>query len=105
MAFRIRDVFRCKPGRASALVEVFRRVGPLFEREHGFRRPRILVDYVAPYWTVVLEAEVESLAQFDEHMATYAKSAAIREAMAGYLEHVEGGHREVFRIVDVPPGE
>jgi hypothetical protein len=104
MAFLIRDVFRCKPGRASALVEVFRRVGPLFEQAHGFRRPRILVDYVTSYWTVVLEAEVESLAQFDEHMATYASTPAIREAMAGYLENVEGGHREVFRIVDVPAG-
>ncbi len=101
MAYLIRDVFRCKPGHASALVDVFRRVVPLFEREHGFHRQRILVDYVASYWTVVLEAEVASLAQFDEHMATYATTPAIRDAMAGYLEHVEGGHREMFRIVDV----
>ena len=104
MAFLIRDVFRCKPGKAGALVDVFRRAGPHFERLHGFRRQRVLVDYVASYWTVVLEAEVDSLAQFDEHMATYANTPEIRAAMAGYLEHVEGGHREIFRIVEIGGG-
>ena len=100
MAYLIRDVFRCKPGHATALVDVFRRVAGVFEREDGFRNTRILVDFVAPYWTVVLEAELDTLAAFDEHMATYASNPEVREAMAGYLEHVEGGHREIFRIVD-----
>jgi hypothetical protein len=32
-------------------------------------------------------------------MASYGSRPEVREAMAGYLDLVEGGHREIFRIV------
>lgn len=97
--YLIRDVFRCKPGMAKLLVEKLRATIPSTESGDGFRNSRILVDYVATYWTVVWEGEIESLAQFDHHMANYGKRPEVQEAMSGYLELVEGGHREIFRIV------
>jgi len=48
---------------------------------------------------VVLEGEVESLAQFDHHMANYASRPAVQEAMRGYTDLVIEGYREVFRIL------
>jgi hypothetical protein len=97
--FLIRDVFRCKPGAAKVLVEKLRATIPSTEREDGFRNCRLLVDFVADYWTVVWEAEIESLEQLERHMASYGSRPEVREAMAGYLDLVEGGHREIFRIV------
>lgn len=97
--FLIRDVFHCKPGKARELAEKLRATLPSSEREDGFRNCRLLVDFVATYWTVVWEAEVESLQQFEHHMAGYSGRPEVRAAMAGYLDLVDSGHREIFRIV------
>jgi hypothetical protein len=64
-----------------------------------FRNCRVLVDAVANYWTVVLECEFESLSDFEHHLAEYGRRDDVREAMAGYMDLVEGGRREIFRIV------
>jgi hypothetical protein len=95
----VRDVFRCRPGQAGEVARRLRLTIPSSEAEDGFRRSRILVDYVSSYWTVVLEAEVENLSQFEHHMANYAARPEVREAMAGYTELVVEGHREIFRIL------
>ena len=97
--YLIRDVFRCKPGKSRALAEKLAATIPSTEREDGFRNCRLLVDVVAGYWTVVWEAEVESLAQLEHHMAHYGSRPAVVEAMRGYHDLVEGGHREIFRIL------
>jgi heme-degrading monooxygenase HmoA len=97
--FLIRDVFRCKPGKARELAEKLRSTLPSSEREDGFRNCRLLVDFVATYWTVVWEAEIESLQQFEHHMDGYSGRPEVRAAMAGYLDLVDGGHREIFRVL------
>jgi heme-degrading monooxygenase HmoA len=94
----IRDVFRCKPGKAKVLVEKIRATLASTEAQDGFKNSRILVDVVANYWTVVWEAEVETLERFEHHMAHYSSRPEVQEAMAGYLDLVEGGHREIFRL-------
>jgi hypothetical protein len=60
---------------------------------------RVMVDYVASYWTVVLQAEVEDLGQFEQHMTHLAQNKAFQQATQGYMELVEGGHREIYRIL------
>ena len=96
--YLIRDVFRCKPGKAKLLVEKLKATIPSTAAEDDFRNSRVLVDFVAQYWTVVWEAEVESLERFEHHMAQYSTRPEVQQAMAGYLDLVEGGHREIFRI-------
>ena len=95
----LRDVFQCKPGKARELAERLKRTIPVMETHDGFRNSRVMVDLVASYWTVVLEAEVEDLGAFERHMATYSSRNEVREAMDGYMELVTGGHREVYRII------
>ena len=97
--YLVRDVFRCKPGKARDLAGRFKRLLPAMEREDGFVNGRVMVDAVADYWTVVLEAEFESLAQFEKHMAEFSQRAEVKEVMAGYMELVEGGHRELYRLI------
>ena len=95
----VRDVFRCRPGKARLVAERFKATIPSMERDDGFTRCRVMVDYVASYWTVVLEAEVEDLERFDRHMAEFGARPEVREVLDGYLELVEGGHREIYRLV------
>lgn len=96
--YLVRDVFRCKPGKARALAEKFKRTIPSMEADDGFRNCRVMTDAVASYWTVVLQAEVDSLERFEGHMRDYASRPEVREAMDGYMELVEGGYREIYRI-------
>jgi quinol monooxygenase YgiN len=97
--YRVRDIFQCKPGKAKELADRFKKTIPSMESEDSFLNCRVLVDAVASYWTVVLEAEFQSLADFERHMAEYSSRADVREAMAGYMDLVEGGRREIFKIV------
>jgi hypothetical protein len=98
--FVVRDVFRCKPGKAKELVAKFRKTIPSMEQLDGFSNIRILVDAVADYWTVVVEADVATLEQFERHMREFGARAEVREAMDGYMELVEGGRREIWRIAE-----
>lgn len=60
---------------------------------------RILVDYVATFWTVVLEIETEDVSGYEKQLSDYGSRADVQQAMSGYLDFVESGHREIFRIV------
>ena len=95
----VRDVFRCKPGKAKDLASRFKRLLPSLEKEDRFRNGKVMVDAVADYWTVVLEAEIESLDLFEKHMNEFSQRPEVQEVMAGYMDLVEGGHRELFRVV------
>ena len=96
--FVVRDVFRCKPGKAKELVEKFKKTVATMERDDRFTNVRIMVDAVADYWTVVLESDVASLADFERHMSEFGARPEVREAMAGYMDLVIEGRREIFRL-------
>jgi hypothetical protein len=95
----VRDVFRCKPGQAKALVEQFKKALPLMAGEEDMSRFRIMVDAVSTYWTVVIESEAENLAEFEKRMDEMKPNEKAQEAMEGYMDKVESGHREIFRVV------
>ncbi len=97
--YLVRDIFQCKPGKAGELAGRFKKTFPSMQTEDHFRNCRVLVDAVANYWTVVLECEFDSLADFEHHMAEYSRRDDVREAMGGYMDLVEGGRREIFRVV------
>lgn len=90
----IRNVFTCKPGQAKNLIAQLKKTMALMEDMNQ----RILVDHVAAFWTVVLEHEVESLAAFEAQFQEYGSRTDVQEAMSGYMEFVESGYREVYRV-------
>ena len=97
--FMVRDVFRCKPGKAKELAARFKELIPDMERNDRFRNCRVMVDAVAEYWTVVLEADFERLEDFEQHMSGFGQRDEVRRVMAGYMELVDGGSREIYRLV------
>jgi heme-degrading monooxygenase HmoA len=97
--FLVRDVFHCKPGKAKDLAERFKRLTSSLEEADGFTNVKVMVDAVADYWTVVLEAEVDSLDRLERHMNEFSQRAEVREVMAGYMDLVNGGRREIYRVL------
>ena len=96
--FVIRNVFKCKPGKAKALIEKFKKTTELMKNAGSVMSERVLVDEVATFWTVVIETEVEDMAKFAESMQEYGSRADVQEAISGYMDLVDGGYREIFRI-------
>ena len=94
----IRNVFKCKPGKAKELIEKLKTANALMKGAGAVINERVLVDEVAAFWTVVIETEVEDMAQFEESMKEYGSRADVQEAMAGYMDLVDGGYREIFRV-------
>lgn len=94
----VRDIFRCKPGKAKELIGKFKLSIKSMEQLDGFSNIRLMVDAVADYWTVVLESDVATLEQFEQHLREWGTRPEVREAMDGYMDLVEGGRREIFRI-------
>ena len=94
--FVIRNVFKCKPGKAGQLIEKFKMAHALLA-DSGVK-PRVLVDEVADFWTVVVEVDVEDMGAFDKLMQDRAGRDDVRAAMAAYMDLIDGGYREIFKI-------
>lgn len=93
--FVIRNVFKCKPGQAKNLIDKFKVALPLME---GMNQ-RVLVDEVAGFWTVVVELQVEDLGSFEQMLKERGGRKDVQDAMAGYMDHVHEGYREIYRVV------
>ena len=96
----IRDIFTAKPGQASKLARLFKKV---FVNEPGLR---VLTDLVGEYNTVVMEMTVANLAEFERHMEEYRTGTLkstmdpkVAEEMSNYTELWQSGRREVYQIV------
>lgn len=98
--FLIREVFTAKPGQASKLAKLFQKM------MNSEMKGRIMTDMVGPYNTVVMEVEVETLAQWEQEMMKYRsgheekpKDPELAKEMANYVEMYQSGHREIFEIL------
>ena len=94
----IRNVFKCKPGKAKELIDKLKNANALMKGAGAVLNERVLVDEVATFWTVVIETEVEDMAKFEESMKEYGSREDVQQAMAGYMDLVDGGYREIFRV-------
>jgi len=94
----IREVLHCKPGKVRPLMEGFRVISGALE-EHGGTPLRLLTDVSGePFWTLVVETEVERIEDFLALEPELMANPAVRDAMSGYHDLVENGRREIYRI-------
>lgn len=96
--FVVRNVFKCKPGKAKNLIEKVKKVNDLMVAAGAVNNQRVLVDEVASFWTVVIENEVDDMTKFAESMQQYGSREDVQEAMSGYMDLVDSGYREIFKI-------
>lgn len=90
----VRNIFAAKPGQASTLVTQMKAIASA----GNLRNARFLTDVTGDFNQVVMEHEVESLAEFEALMQRYASDPQIREKAKGYTEHWLTGKRELFRL-------
>jgi hypothetical protein len=95
--FVIRNVFRCRPGQAKNVIDKFKAAMPIMSE---IAKSRILVDQVASFWTVVIETETEDLSSFERLQQERGQRQEVQEAMSGYMDLVDSGYREIFRVVE-----
>ncbi len=93
----VRNVFKCKAGEAKHLVTKFKSVFDVMQ-EHGFNNPRIMTDTVSNYWTVVFEVEVETPGAYFDATDNMPREDERMKGMDGYMDHVESGYREIFKV-------
>ncbi|MDO8508868.1 MAG: hypothetical protein Q7S27_04255 [Nanoarchaeota archaeon] len=96
--FLVRNVFHAKPGKAKALVEIFKKSAPHFESSGITKKTRILTDSVSTFWTVIIESEVEDLNNYMNMAKMLSTNKELAESMKGYMDLVDEGYREVFSI-------
>jgi hypothetical protein len=96
--YLIREVFKAKPGKAKELVKKFKAATPIFEKSGEGQNHKILTDVVAGYWTVIMQWETDDLGKFAANLRSTTGSPELGEIMKGYIDLVEGGHREIFLI-------
>jgi len=98
----IRNVFRVKFGQAKQVLPLFKEGLAIQQRlAAGIDfSARLLTDVTGPFYTVVLELTIPSLAAMD---TTAPRIMGDPEFQANYqklVPFIESGHREVFNIVD-----
>ena len=96
----IREIFTAKPGQASKLAKLFRKGFP------DDANTRVMTDLVGEYNTVVVEMQVESLAEFERQMEEYKSGKPdpkmdpkVAEEMSKYTEMYLTGRREIYQVV------
>ena len=98
----IRNVFRLKFGKAREAMALMKEGVAIQKRALAGVdfSTRVLTDVTGPFYTLVLELTVPSLATFESQAS---KVFADKEFQANYrktAELVESGYREVFTIVE-----
>jgi hypothetical protein len=91
----VREVFVAKPGCASKLAALMKQTVAA-----GWAgNCRVMTDVTGVFNRVVVETEVESLAELEKRMQDYSDNRAMREMMKGYTDLYRTGGREVLRLL------
>ena len=89
----VRNIFVAKPGNASKLAAQFKAAA----KAANMPRHRVLTDLTGELNRVVLEYEVETIADFETQLKDYATNETMRSAMKGYTELYITAYRELLQ--------
>jgi hypothetical protein len=90
----VRNCFVAKPGNASKLAAQLKEASTSAK----IPRSRVLTDLTGEFNRVILEYEVESIAEFEAQMKKYATDEAFRAKMKGYTDLWISGSREIMQV-------
>ena len=93
----VRDVFQAKYGKSGELVALFKEAGQKWPDAMQYGR-RVLTDVSGPFFTVVTETEVESLAAWEQLIADVFSNPEFGEWFGRMQALVESGRREFYTI-------
>lgn len=91
----VRDIFQAKYGRGNELVALFKETFPGLGPDRTYR---ILTDASGPFFTVVTEVEVSSLADWEQLTVQIFGMPEFSEWFNRMLPLVESGRREFYHL-------
>jgi hypothetical protein len=89
----VRNTFIAKPGQASKLAAQFKSAAAAAQLPNY----RVLTDLTGESNRVILEYEVETIAEFDAQLKEYATNDTMRDALRGYTDLYLTGKRELLQ--------
>ena len=95
--YLVRETFIAKPGHAGALAKMMKEEMANWPDFKGY----ILLDFITDYNKIVVEYEIESLAEFETMMNEHKKNQAEKKSDAPpkYTELYQKGKREIYKIL------
>ena len=95
--YLVREVFIAKPGHAGELAKMMK---DEMANWPGFKG-HVLLDMVTNYNKIVIEYEIESLAEFEKSMMDHKKDTEAKksEGPPKYTQLYQEGKREIFKIL------
>jgi hypothetical protein len=96
----IRNVFRLKFGKAKEAVAIMKEGLAIQKRQGATYTSRLLTDITGPFYTLVLELTVQSLASFEADAPRYMGDKEFQANYQKFAPLVESGYREVFTVVE-----
>jgi len=96
----VRDVFRLKFGKTREALAAWKEMGDHMARS-GMdpKSVRLLTDLVGPYYTLVMEMTVPSLADWEAQGRKAMSDPGWRKQYEKMIPLVESGYREIFNVV------
>ncbi len=91
----VRDVFQAKYGRGGELVALFKETTQSWGENVYVR---ILTDASGPFFTVITEVELASLAEWEQQMARIFSLPEFGQWFERMLPLVESGRREFYHL-------
>ena len=91
----VRDVFQAKYGKGGELVALFKEASKELRTGYGYR---ILTDASGPFFTVVTETEVASLADWEKLIAEVFSNPEFGKWFARMEPLVRSGQREFYNV-------
>ena len=93
----VRDVFQAKYGKGDDLVALFKEAREKWPTSYA--ESHILTDASGPFFTVVTEAEFESLAAWEQGVADIFSLPEFGDWFERMTPLVESGRREFYNVV------
>ena len=94
----VRNVFQAKYGHGDEVVAAFKSGLAHAREEGGVQGWRLLTDLSGPFFTIVMELEVDSLAAWAEARARQFENEAVRESFGATVDLVESGRLELYTV-------
>jgi hypothetical protein len=94
----VRNVFQLKFGKAKEGVALLKEAVAIQKRTGAEFSPRILTDLTGPFYTVVMELTVPSLAALEAQMPRTMGDKDFQANYQKFVQLVDSGYREIFTI-------
>jgi hypothetical protein len=96
----IRNVFRLKFGKAREAIALMKEGVAIQKRAGAPFVARVMTDVTGPFYTIVLELTVSSLAAFEAEAPRYMGDKEFQANYQKLTPLIESGYREIFTVVE-----